>query len=497
MNVTENKGYRRVLFCIPPFEFNARIENAGRITRAPCMPSPGIGYLSEMLTTHGIQNWVFDFRLGYSMSDLLSWINKIKPDLVGVTMTTYRHDLAYEIVSRIKSSKYDIVVGGPHVSLFGSKVLEGCEANFAIKFEGEYPLLELCQGKDLDEIKGLIYRNGPKIVENEDRPFIKNLDELPFPRYRKFELSKYTDVRPIISSRGCPYQCIFCTTGSMGKIFRVRSAENVVNELEYWYKAGYRVFDFLDDNFTLIKDRVYEICNLIKQRGLTGLELHCSNGVRADRVDKDLLKTMKEVGFNYICFGVEAGNNRILKTIKKGVTIERIEKAIKDAVEMDYDVGLFFMVGHPGETVKDIEDSIKLALKYPVALAKFLNIIPYPGTELFQWIKKNNYFVGDWYKKLNYAMHLDEEPFFETPELPLAVRKRMLEKTAQVWKEVKKRYVKNKLAKKYGPFGRVLGDLLYLRFLYSYLWKSYNNNETLRKLIDATMNLMGLKIVHF
>lgn len=493
----QNKRYERVLFCIPPFEFNARIEEGGRVTRAPCMPCTGIGYLSEMLTTHGIENWVFDFRLGYSMNDLLNRIHELKPDLIGVTMTTYRHDLAYEVVDRIKSSNYAIVVGGPHVSLFQSRVLEGCNADFAIKFEGEYPLLELCESSNLDEIKGLIYRNGSEIVENENRPFITNLDELPFPHYKKFELPKYTNVHPIISSRGCPYSCIFCTTGSMGKKFRARSAINVVNELEYWYKAGYRVFDFLDDNFTLIKDRVYEICDLIKQRKLTGLELHCSNGVRADRVDKDLLKTMKEVGFKYICFGVEAGNNRVLTTIKKGVTIERVEKAIKDALERDYDVGLFFMVGHPGETVKDIEDSIKLALKYPVAMAKFLNVIPYPGTELFQWIEKNNYFVGDWHKKLNYAMHLDDDPFFETPELPLVERRRMLEKTANVWRETKKRYVKNKLTKKYGFLGGVLGDLLYSNVLYSRLWRSYNNNKHLRKLIDMTMNGMRIKIMHF
>lgn len=495
--MTENKRYERVLFCIPPFEFDARIEESGRVTRLPCMPPTGIGYLSEMLTTHDIENWVFDFRLGYSTKDFLNWIHRLKPDLIGVTMTTYRHDLAYDVIDRVKSSEYDIVAGGPHVSLFQSKVLEGCNADFAIKFEAEYSLLELCEGKNLDEIKSLIYRNGSKIVENENRPFITNLDELPFPRYKKFELSKYINVHPIITSRGCPYQCIFCTTGSMGKKFRARSASNIVDELEYWYKAGYRIFDFLDDNFTLIKDRVYETCDLIKRRELTGLELHCSNGVRADRVDRDLLKAMREVGFNYICFGIEAGNDRVLKRIKKGLTIEKAEQAIKDAVELGYEVGLFFMVGHPGETVEDIEDSIRLALKYPVAMAKFLNVIPYPGTELFQWIEKNSYFVGEWHKKLNYAMHLDEEPFFETPELPLASRRMMLKRTAKVWKEVKKRHVKYKLAQKYGYLGKVFGELLYSNALYSFLWKSYNTNPSAKKLIDAAMNVVGVRIVHF
>jgi radical SAM superfamily enzyme YgiQ (UPF0313 family) len=308
----------------------------------PEEPHPGIGYLSEFLTSNGIENYVIDMRLGYTLKKLMKKIKEINPDLIGITLMTLRHDIAIKIIEKIKSNfNCKIVVGGPHVSLFRKKVLEECKADFAIKHEGEYTLLELCQGKNLKNIKGLIYRNGNKIIENPDRPFIENLDTLPFPKYRKFELEKYPDIFtfkknimikksiPIITSRGCPFNCIYCPVKTvMGNKWRVRSAENVAEELKYWYKMGYRIFEFWDDNFTLDKKRVYKICDLIKKNNLVNLQLSISNGIRADTVDKRLLKRMKEVGFNHIAFGVEAGNNKILKIIRKGETIETIEIAI-------------------------------------------------------------------------------------------------------------------------------------------------------------------------
>jgi len=483
VNSDEKWRYKKVLLCIPPFPGSFPWFH------------PGIGYLSEFLTKNGIVNWVCDLRLGYTTEDLLHWIKELKPDLIGVTTMTFRHDIPYDIISKIKSSDYDIVVGGPHVSTFRSKVLEDCDADFAIKLEGEYPLLELCQGMEFADIKGLIYRNGPHVIENRDRPFIRNLDSIPFPRYEKTELGRYGRVIPIISSRGCPYLCIYCPIRvTMGGVWRSRSAENVVKEMGYWYNRGYRTFDFLDDNFTLMNDRVYAICDLIEKRNLAGLELHCSNGVRADRIDRDLLKRMREVGFNYLCFGVEAGSNKVLQRIKKGCNIETVEQAIKNACELGYEVGLFFMVGHPEETPSDVENSIKLALKYPVTMANFYNIIPFPSTELFEWVKENNYFVGKWHEKLNYSAHLDRNPFFETPEFPLLERKKMLARTAKISKEIKRKSVERKLTRKFGSLGKNLTQILYSDALYGLARQTYFRSGTMRRMVDA---LRGrLKIYH-
>ncbi|MFQ5710312.1 MAG: B12-binding domain-containing radical SAM protein [Candidatus Geothermarchaeales archaeon] len=475
------------------------MEHAKRVRRSVLVPSTSVGYLSEMLVRNGIKSWVLDLHLGYSMEEVRSFVDSVKPDLIGVSIaSTYRHDLGYGLVKALrKMCGAKIVVGGPHISIMGAKVLEECDADFAVKFEGEYPLLELCQGVSLDRIKNLIYREDGAVLENESRDFIRNLDAIPFPRYGMFEMERYSDTIPIISSRGCPYQCTFCTTGSMGKIFRARSAENVVDELEYWYRRGYRVFDILDDNFTLDKDRVYQICDIVEDRGLKELELKTSNGVRADRTDLDLLRRMKQIGFKYICFGVEAGNDRILRVIKKGQTIEETEQAIKNACSLGYEVGLFFMVGHPFETPRDVEDSIRLALKYPVALAKFLNVIPYPGSELFEWVEKNDYFVGDWHHKLAYSMHLDGEPFFATPEMPLDMRRRLLEETAKVSIEVRKRNVKRKLRERYGTLGGIVADLLYVERVHDTLWRAYNENGAIRRAIEFAMKMLHVKVYHF
>lgn len=157
----------------------------------------------------------------------------------------------------------------------------------------------------------------------------------------------------ILSSRGCPFSCIFCPVSlAIGKRLRVRSAGNVVDEVDYWFKIkkGYRRFSILDDNFTFYKERTIAICDEIKKRGLKNIILRCGNGIRADKVDREVLEKMKEAGFTYVSYGVESGSERVLKILKKGETIEQIENAIKTSTELGFDVTLFFVIGAPYET---------------------------------------------------------------------------------------------------------------------------------------------------
>jgi len=429
--------YNRVLFVIPPFIRRRRA------------PFAGIGYLSAFLSHHGIENDVVDMALGYGIKDLFKKINRFNPDLIGIFMMTYRYKVACELISQVKD-KYniDVVVGGPHVSINRSEVLEESLADYAVKLEGEFTLKELCEGKELDKIDGLIYRNEGKVIENRDRSFIKNLDALPFPTYDKFQLQKYTlpDGIPIISSRGCPYSCIFCPVAkAIGQIFRMRSAKSVVKEIECWYQRGYRKFAFQDDNFTLIKQRVHEICDLIEGRGLKGLILNIPNGIRADRVDRPLLEKMKRVGFRLIAFGVESGNDKVLQALKKGEKIETIERAIKNACDLGFDVVLFFLVGSPSETPEDVMDSVRLALKYPIIHAFFYNLMPYPQTELYAWIDSHNYFVKHPSMYLAEVSVDDSDSVFETPEFPLEERRVMLEYTKRIMKLVRIKSLKRRL----------------------------------------------------
>lgn len=456
-------------------------------------PLAGIGYIAETLKTHDITYDVLDMELGYNLEHLKEKIDEFKPDLIGISMMTFKYKDTYRLIHKIKIFFPNIhtVAGGPHISVMREVALQDCsDIDYGIVLEGEETFIELCKGeKELSKIDGLIHREESLVHYNGDRKFIENLDKVPFPTYETFELDKY-NVKEIciVSSRGCPYNCIYCPGPlAIGKKFRVRSANNVVDEIEYWYKRGYRKFDFVDDNFTLYKNRVYQICDEIEQRGLKNLELHCGNGIRADKVDRNLLKKMHDVGFNYIAFGVEGGNNKILKNLKKGETIEVIEEGIKNACELGFDVSLFFLLGSPGETCEDIKDSVNLALRYPIIDVRFYNIIPYPRTEIWDWLQKNNYLVRQPEEFLSEGSGWVKEPIFSTPELPLDKRKKAMQYTRSIEKLVKKRKDKQKL-KKFGIIGRAIVDIYYVDTVQNLL----SSHPFVREIIRSLKSKLGI-----
>ena len=403
-------------------------------------PHIGQAYLAQTLLENGIEYDVIDMNLGYRYEHLQEKINDFNPDLIGMSLISLEYKSFYDSLSMIKelNPKTKIVVGGPHATIMREQVLKDCPAiDYAVVSEGENTLVELCRGQiSVTEIKGLILRESDRIVYTGDREFVGNLDEIPWPRYEKFELDKYIREVTIYSSRGCPHKCTFCPNRILSPKFRPRSAKNVVDEMEYWYSKGHRQFNFDDDNFNLIRERVLKICDEIERRGLKELFLRCSNGIRADRMDREMLARMKEVGFKYIAFGVDGGNNRILEIVKKGETIEAIEEAIKDSCDLGYDVKLLFVVGTPGETMEDVKDKVKITKKYPIQDVHFYNIIPYPGTELYDWIKENNYFLKEPEDYLNDVSCLMNVPVFETPELRSAERVKMFNYLNKVRKEI-------------------------------------------------------------
>jgi len=402
-------------------------------------PHIGLGYLSQYLDANGIENHVLDMNLGHGVHELLRRIEEYKPDLIGMTLLTMEYRTFYDILRRVKEAypQISIIVGGPHVTIFRDEVLRDCPAaDFAVVHEGEHTLVELCQGDPQDRILGLISRRDGELVYAGDRAFEMELDTLPWPRYDQFELEHYISEREIYSSRGCPHQCIFCPNRLISPVFRARSAQSVVEEMTYWYERGYRQFNFDDDNFNMLRQRVFDICDGIERAGLTDVVLRCSNGIRADRCDRELLARMKEVGFRYIAFGADAGNDEMLRIVKKGETIDDIDRAVAAATDLGYDVKLLFVVGTPYETWEDVEDKVRLAKRYPIQDAHFYNIIPYPGTELFDWIKENGLFLMDPDEYLNKVSVLANTPVFETPELPAAKRLELYKYLEQVRSEI-------------------------------------------------------------
>ncbi|UCB42528.1 MAG: radical SAM protein [Dehalococcoidales bacterium] len=438
-------------------------------------PPIGPGYLTETLKCSGIEYDVLDMNLGYGVKQLRQKLNHFQPDLVGMGMITRDYRRFYSTLEEIKqhNSKIKIVAGGPHVTIFKEQVLQECQAiDYGITREGERALVELCQDEIAEEnVKGLLYRENGDIIYAGDREFITDLDGVPWPRYEKFELGKYFHEISIHSSRGCPYQCIFCARHCLTPIYQARSAENVGAELEYWYRKGYRQFNIEDDNFNLIQQRVYAICDEIERRQLRGLVLRCSNGIRADRIDRDMLARMRKVGFKYLAFGVDAGNDRMLKVVKKSETMEDIENGIRNACELGYSIKLFFIIGCPTETPEDVEDMVRLSRKYPIQEVHFNNVVPYPGTELYDWIKDNDYFLRQPDEYLNNASFWEKVPIFETPEMPEAERIRLTKYLHEVRKEVHREAMR-RILQRFGVIGTLASHILANSFLEQLYYKS-------------------------
>ncbi|MCQ9207440.1 MAG: B12-binding domain-containing radical SAM protein [Omnitrophica bacterium] len=424
----------------------------------------GLGILSEVLTKNGISNAVFDLNKDDSFERLTRKIFSFKPDLIGLSLMTLNYKYNFEIMRKVRKVWKDakIIAGGPHISTLRAEVLRDIKViDYGAVLEGEKTLLELCRGEEVNNIKGLLYRMpSGSVIYTGDREFITDLDEIPFPKYGKFSKSIYSGLITIITSRGCPYTCIYCPVNlAVGRMLRFRSAENVVREIEYHYKLGYREFSFRDDNFTLDKNHVYKICDSIEKRGLKDLYLMCDNGIRADKVDTELLRRMREVGFRMLGFGIESGSQKVLNNIKKNEKVEEMKQAVGIACELGYEVELFFLIGSPGETWDDFLESVKFATEFPVSIVSFYQLLPYPATELFDYVSKNGRFAAAPEVYLNNGSQRKNTPFFETPELSFKERKKAFRfalnavRNSPVITSARKRRRKNNIAGKLTSFG--------------------------------------------
>ncbi len=446
--------------------------------------------ITEYLETKGIETRLVDLtlrkyrNLNQAYKIIGKEIDDFSPQLIGYPMFSFRYKSTYNLIKKVKKKHPDIlsIAGGPHISTWREKALIECtDLDFGVVLEGEETLLELCKGKEPENLLGLIFRKDGRFIYSGDRPFIEELDKIPFPKYKRFNLENYITEKVIFSSRGCPYQCSFCPVHTaIGRKMRYRSATNIVDEIEYWYSKGIKQFDFQDDNFTLLKKRVYEICDDIEARNLKSLFLRCSNGIRADKTDRLLLERMSEVGFRSVGIGVESVSNAALNEMKKAVKIELIEEAIKNLCELDFDVHLFFLVGMPKETNEDLENTEKFALKYPILKANFYNPIPYPSTALFDYLERENLFVKNYKEYLNDISNYSQDVLFITPELSEINRIRWLKHFKKVEKEIMKKAFQRRI--------RYLGDLLSklgsLIFVTNFVQKMLFNNKTFRNFAD-------------
>lgn len=437
----------RVYFVIPDIK---------GIVEKPTSPQLGVGYLAAVLLKNNHEVKVLDARLGYDDKYVLSKVKEFGPDFVGVTCVSMGYKNTYKLIDFLSNDGFKVIVGGPHVSITRRKILEECRADIAVKGEAENTIVEICSGKNIKDIEGVIWRDGKNIIENPDRKLIHNLDSIPFPAFHLFELDKYMDKKlPIATSRGCPYGCTFCSIRlTMGRGFRPRSPKNVVDELVYWNKKlRYDYFGFNDDCFNLDIDRAKKICHLIIKRNLK-IRWELRNGIRVDSIDEELLRNMKRAGCIYVSFGVESANQDVIDFMKKGITPEQAKKAIQLTDKVGIKIGAFFIIGLPKEDFKKFKNSLKFALSLPLDEVRFYNPIPFPGTELFEWVKGNAHLIMAPEVYLNSVGSFDYEPIYETNDFPLEQRRR-------AYRMAENYFMKYLIRREFGSFIGMVGWLVW------------------------------------
>ena len=412
------------------------------------MPPLGLGYLSSSLAAKGISVQIHDNTLlGYDDYKMFGLIKEADPRVVGIYAATPMIKRALEIAGLAKKVNRDVltVLGGPHPSCTVEETLSCMDADVVVIGEGEesFPQITanfISGSKDFSDIKGCAFKKGEdEIVLNSPRDMINDLDSLPFPALNMMPIELYFKKRsnfgvlqkhsrslPIIASRGCPSSCTFCQR-FMGRKFRVRSAENIVDELTYLKnKFAVTEFNFLDDNFTLHKKRVIEVCDLIHKKGLK-ITFRFPNGVREDFLDEDILRALKSVGCYHLDFGIESGSQKVLNLMKKGKKIEKIAEKVYLSKKNGFKLSASFLFGTPGETLGDMEETIRFAASLPLDSASFGIMIPFPGTELRKEVMEKKYLVHSNYEYYNPGVE-NFKPPIETPEWTAADLLNMMRK---------------------------------------------------------------------
>lgn len=371
-------------------------------------PALNLGYLSAYLKRAGFQAQIIDaLNLSLSSESLVSLARDA--DLVGIYALSDFYPQVKDLTRRLKEKGLRVVIGGPHASCLPEETLQDTGADFVVIGEGEETLLDLAlalrDSKSASDIRGLLVPGGALIR----RPFISELDRIPFPDWAQIDprkcrraphgaVVKNFPVAPVISSRGCPFACKFCASPQLWeRKIRFRSAENVVDEIEYLVKDfGVKEIHFEDDNLTLKKEHIERICGLILKKNLK-ISWATPNGVRADTLDRGLIKLMKKSGCYFLVFGIESGSQAILDNIRKDTDLALIEKAVSLARQEGLITQGFFIFGLPGETKATVEETINFAKKIPLDRAQFLLLDVLPGSGLWNELEGKKF--ADWNRR--------------------------------------------------------------------------------------------------
>ena len=368
----------------------------------------GVLYLSSFLKQNGHNVVIIDaLRDNLNYEQILQRVEKIKPDAVGIHCLSSFFSIVCDISKLLKEKKYKVFIGGVHPTFQPYNTLKLSGADYVICGEGEIPLLKLCNNDFINNnIQGVYSLSDLKddTTDINNQPVLKaeiihNLDDLPFPDWEQCPPDSYPKaphgvvvnkypIGLVMTSRGCPYRCCFCSSHNFYKGVRFRSVENVISEIKYLINNFHiNELHFLDDNLTLKKSYALELCRRIKEENIN-ICWTPNNGIRADALDDETARAMKDAGCYMVVFGIETGNPDMLKRINKGETIETITNAINCANRNGMITLGNFIIGFPGETIENIEDTINYAVNSKLDRAGFFALTILPGSDIANDLRK-------------------------------------------------------------------------------------------------------------
>lgn len=407
---------QKVILLTPPGDELAK----GLFHAATCVPPLGLGYLASSVNRGRYDIKILD-AVGEKMDikKTLSFLEEERPDVAGVTFTTEKRFDGFRLIREIdrKLPQTTIIAGGAHCSLAPNDTLEGIpQIDFIVRGEGEttFPeLLDAIHNGNMPKVDGISYRKNGVVINNKERALIQDLDSIAFPDYSLIDLDKYSltlnipgqesrRAATIIANRGCPFGCSFCATSKLwGKIFRARSVQNIISEMEFLRKK-YQIDTFwiLDDTFTVNIDKVRQFCTYLLEYKWN---IKWYSSIRVDNMDKETLALMRDAGMVFVTYGIESGSERIIKeVIGKGITLEKGKRVTEWCKELRISSRIFFMFSFPGETKQEFEKTLTLIKELRADTTLSLLRI-YPGTKIeaiakergilpkdFSWTKNDN-----------------------------------------------------------------------------------------------------------
>jgi len=372
----------------------------------------GLAYIAAVLVKSGNSVEIMDIDAEcLSPWDFAAAIKAKRYDIAGFTVTSPTLSSALELagVAKKESPATITVFGGIHATIKPRETLSFRCVDVVVKGEGEITFREIAESfkhkRDLSYVKGLAYKKNGIFTETPPRSLIENLDELPFPARDLFKKKAYTypdalyrNTAPMITSRGCPGMCTYCNVRQIfGNVFRTRSARSVADEIEFLVKKMHvKEIHIWDDNFTTVRGRVFEIRDEIRKRNIR-VKFAFPNGIRADFLNEDIMKALKDMGTYSMAVGVESGSQEVLNKARKGVKLRKVEEVFALAKKMKLETWAFFMIGLPGDDPRTIKQTIDFAKKLNPDVAKFHILKPYPGTEVYEYLRSRGFVLTEDY----------------------------------------------------------------------------------------------------